>query len=307
MSKPIISALVSTYNSERFMRGCLEDLEQQTIASQLEIIVVDSASTQNEQAIVRELMNKYKNIKYIRTDQREGLYEAWNRAVGMATGDYLTSANTDDRHRHDSFEILSSELEKHPECVLSYADQLTSTIENEGFESCLARHTRRYNLPDFSHAALLLGCLTGSQPMWRRSAHLEHGMFSKKYRLAADYEFWMRIAQTHQFVHVRQPLGVFFDSPHTLSGANNRFQVDTETLSIQLEYLLKEPWCRIDGSRAGLAKTIFTIGYHYVEKLHDPDKAKPFLKEAWKLDPTNFNLAKTFVLRGLLGIQLGLE
>ena len=61
-----LPAIVSTYNSERFIRGCLEDLEAQTIADRLEIIVVNSGSEQNEEAIVKEFQKKYSNIKYIK-------------------------------------------------------------------------------------------------------------------------------------------------------------------------------------------------------------------------------------------------
>ena len=38
--EPIISAIVSTYNAEKYIKGCLEDLENQTIADKIEIIVV---------------------------------------------------------------------------------------------------------------------------------------------------------------------------------------------------------------------------------------------------------------------------
>src|SRR5208337_1903982 len=98
-SQILVSAIVSTYNAERFLRGCLEDLEAQTIAARLEIIVVDSGSHQNEQAIVEEFQRRYNNIVYIRTEERESLYAAWNRGVKAARGKYLTNANTDDRHR----------------------------------------------------------------------------------------------------------------------------------------------------------------------------------------------------------------
>ena len=75
----LVSALVSTYGSERFIRGCLADLEAQTIADRVEIIVVDSCSPQNERAVVEEFQPQYDNIKYIRTERRETVYHAWNR------------------------------------------------------------------------------------------------------------------------------------------------------------------------------------------------------------------------------------
>jgi tetratricopeptide (TPR) repeat protein len=67
----LVSAIVSVYNSERFIRGCIEDLEAQTIADRLEIIVIDSCSPQKECEIIEEMQHKYNNIKYIRTDKRK--------------------------------------------------------------------------------------------------------------------------------------------------------------------------------------------------------------------------------------------
>ncbi|MBU1863539.1 MAG: glycosyltransferase, partial [Candidatus Omnitrophica bacterium] len=99
----LISAIVSAYKSERFMRGKLVDLLKQTIGRQLEIIVVDSHSPENEGAIVREFMKSHSNIKYIRTKSRESVYQAWNRGIQAASGMYITNANTDDRLRPDAF------------------------------------------------------------------------------------------------------------------------------------------------------------------------------------------------------------
>ena len=131
----LVSALVSTYGSERFIRGCLADLEAQTIADRVEIIVVDSCSPQNERAVVEEFQEQYDNIKYIRTERRETVYHAWNRAAQAAAGRYLTNANTDDRHRPDAFEILARELEDRPDCAVAYADCAVTRNENQRLET----------------------------------------------------------------------------------------------------------------------------------------------------------------------------
>ena len=200
------------------MRGCLEDLERQTIANRLEIVVIDSASPQNEGAIVKEFQERYGNIVHIRTDERETMYGAWNRGIRAARGKYVTSANADDRHRVDALEILVRTLEENPDVTLVYADCLVTQTENETFES--AHPVRRFEWPDFDASALLKDCFVGPQPVWRREVHEEHGYFDDGMVAAGDYEFWLRIARNRKFLHVRQCLGLYLESPTGVERAN---------------------------------------------------------------------------------------
>lgn len=217
--QPLVSAIVSTYNSAHFIRGCIEDLEQQTIAHQLEIIVIDSSSPQNEGAIVRELQGRYGNIRYLRTDQRETVYAAWNRAIVMARGRYITNANTDDRHRRDAFELMVKTLDALPDVDLVYADVLITRLANETFETTTTADS--YSWPAWDRAKLLdEGCFVGPQPMWRRSVHDRYGGFDASYVTSGDYEFWLRISQTSNFQHIAQPLGLYLARPDSIEHAN---------------------------------------------------------------------------------------
>ena len=189
-----VSAIVSTYNSEEHIRGCLEDLVGQTLyrKGQLEVIVVDSGSDQNEQAVVREFQARYSRIAYIRTEEREGIYAAWNRGIRRSRGRYLTNANTDDRHRQDSLETMAKHLDEQPNVALVYGDVFVTNFKHQTFASHLrcGYHIR----PDYSREMMLSGCHMGPQPMWRRSLHEQVGYFDESFRAAGDYEFWCRLA-----------------------------------------------------------------------------------------------------------------
>lgn len=203
---PVVSAIVSAYASARFLRGCLEDLEAQTIADRMEIIVVDSGSPDDEEAIVREFQGRFGNIVYLRTE-RETVYAAWNRGIRLARGRYLTNANTDDRHAPDAFERMVAVLDSRPEAGLVYANcAVTRTPNTSLHEGPVVGHFR---WPAFDPRLLFSVCYVGPQPMWRRSLHGQFGLFDPGYTSAGDYEFWLRICRKVKFVHIPEVLGLY--------------------------------------------------------------------------------------------------
>ena len=301
MSSPLVTAIVSTYCAERFMRGCLEGLINQTLLKEMEILVIDSGSPQAEGEICREFMHHYPQIKLIRTE-REPLYVAWNRALQLAKGQYVTNANTDDRHSPQFMEILVGALDRHSDVGLVYANQFVSHGENETFEQCQARTARIRHWPDYTPEDLILRCITGSQPMWRKSLHQELGYFNTSYNIAADYDMWLRFASRLKLLHLPETLGVLFDSPETISGTNNRLRLNLEVLSIQKACMELNQWRNLPGIRKRLAAELFGRGYQHIEHDRDGKAAEPLIREAIKLDPTNLSFLKTYIIRCMAGI-----
>ncbi|MEA5523360.1 glycosyltransferase, partial [Limnoraphis robusta] len=216
---PKVSAIVSTYNAERFIKGLLDDLLQQTIVRQLEIIVIDSGSTQNEGAIVKEYQAKHSNIKYLRTE-RETVYKAWNRGIEMATGEYITNANTDDRHRADAYEVMAKELDKSPDIALVYSNVAITIMPNETFECNSA--TGLYLFDEHDRNLLLSGfCYIGPMPMWRKSIHEKVGLFDPNYKTSGDFEFWIRASEVFNFKKINQILGLYQHRSDSIEQSSN--------------------------------------------------------------------------------------
>lgn len=233
-----VSAIVSAYNSERFIRGCLEDLTDQTLYKKgvLEIIVIDSCSQQNERAIIEEFQKSHKNIVSVRTEERETIYAAWNRAIKIAKGKYVTNANTDDRHKVDAFEILVNTLEANPGAALAYADQVYTAIPNERFETTTSKTLRVWSA--YSYQTLRSHCMVSSQPMWKRSLHDKYGLFDATFASAGDYEFWLRIGQNERFIKVNQVLGLYYINPEGVENASPLSQA--ENIRIREKYKIRD-------------------------------------------------------------------
>ena len=241
--KYLVSAIVSTYNAERFIRGCLEDLEAQTFADRVEIIVVNSGSEQNEEAIVKEFQQKYSNIKYIKTDERETVYAAWNRGIKAATGKYITNANTDDRRYADSIEVLVNVLEENPDVVLAYGNFRVTDTENciDGEANIIEEIVH----PLYERGTLLRSCYPGPMPVWRKSVHDEFGYFNESFVSAGDREFWCRISQKYPMRHVKKNMGVYYRNPEGIESRNKRIgivQLEAERIAGRYTKSFQVPW-----------------------------------------------------------------
>jgi O-antigen biosynthesis protein len=229
-----VTAIVSTYKSEEFIRGCLEDLVEQTLfkKGEVEILVIDSGSPENEGAIVKEFQAKFPNIFYTRTE-REPLYTAWNRGIRMARGRYLSNANTDDRHRDDAYELMARALDKRPEVALVYGDMVLTSVPNQKLGAAPDEYW--YPWSEFTVEGLLGDERCGPHPMWRRDLHFEFGGFVEEYKVASDYEWWLRLCQKYTLQHIPEPLGLYLKRPDSIE--HRQLEVSrAETAEIQKFY-----------------------------------------------------------------------
>ncbi|HNY30897.1 MAG TPA: glycosyltransferase [Fibrobacteria bacterium] len=210
----MLTAIVSVYKAERFLRGCLDDLMDQSLwkAGRLEIIVVDTGSPESESGIVRQYQARFGSdrIRLIRTEDRRSIYAAWNLGIQAARGTYLTNANADDRHHPQGLERLVEALETHPGSGLAYADSLCTRTENETWTSHTAH--ARFWWPDFDAQLLFEGNFIGPHPVWKRALHDRCGLFQEDLRIAGDYEFWLRLVSAGVgFLHVPSALGLYLE------------------------------------------------------------------------------------------------
>ena len=229
-----VSAIVSTYNAEFFMDGCMQSLIHQTLfkEGELEVIVIDACSQEDEKSIVERYTKEFENITYIRAENRETLYASWNRGIKAARGKYITSANTDDRHRKDAFEKLANYLDDYPEIALIYPGQIDTSTPNETFANTTS--SKILDWPVYSYEELERHCIIGSQPMWRRSMHEKYGLFRDTFKSAGDYEFWLRIGKQETFFRYPEVLGLYYRNPKGIEHGSDTSK--QEAIQIWKEY-----------------------------------------------------------------------
>lgn len=226
-----VSALISVYKAEKFLHGCLEDLVAQTLyqAGQLEIIIIDSNSPEHEGDIVRRYQQRFSNIKYIRTPERETLYKAWNRGIAASTGEYITNANADDRHRSDALEVLLSHLKKTPDIDLVYGDVVRTFKANSTFRE--EAEGERFHYSDFFPPDVLLHYQFGCQPLWNRSLANSVGQFNTTMKAAGDWEFNFRFNLAgKKALHIPEVLGVFYENPDSVSIQDGQSALEQQAL-----------------------------------------------------------------------------
>lgn len=94
MSEPKVSVIIPVYNTEKYLRECLDSVVNQTLQD-IEIICVDDESTDRSLEILREYQAKDKRITVLK-QEKSNAGAARNLGLSIATGEYLSFLDSDD-------------------------------------------------------------------------------------------------------------------------------------------------------------------------------------------------------------------
>ncbi len=105
---PKVSVIIPVYNTEKYLRKCLDSVCNQTL-SDIEIICVNDCSTDNSFEILKEYASKDDRIKLIDFKENKGAAVARNTGIDEAKGEYIGFVDSDDFIDLDFYEKLYKE------------------------------------------------------------------------------------------------------------------------------------------------------------------------------------------------------
>lgn len=113
-----VSVIVPVYNEEKNLKTCLNSLVNQTL-DDIEIIIIDDASTDNSQSIIKDYASKYTQIKAYFNIQNLGQSETRNKGIELSSGEYITFVDSDDYVSQKIYETMydAGKLNNYPDII----------------------------------------------------------------------------------------------------------------------------------------------------------------------------------------------
>lgn len=110
MGRPKVSIIIPIYNTERYLKRCIESVIRQTL-SEIEIILVDDGSPDNSPSICDDYVRKDPRIRVIH-QKNAGLGLSRNAGIEVATGEYVAFLDSDDYIEDDMYKSLYTGAKK---------------------------------------------------------------------------------------------------------------------------------------------------------------------------------------------------
>jgi glycosyltransferase involved in cell wall biosynthesis len=190
------------YNHGRFVRESAAAVLGQTFAD-LELIIVDDASSDDSVKVLRGLARDDARVKIIVHPQNRGPSASRNDGLRAATGEFVAFCDADDLWKPEKLARQIRLLEEHPDCDMTYSD--SEIVDEEG------RLTGRLFSDDFPPPPIPSGNLFESlcarnfintqTVLARRLALGERLLFDEKIRVVEDWLQWIRISRHHRFLY----------------------------------------------------------------------------------------------------------
>jgi len=121
-----VSVCISVYNSEGFLRKCLDSVVDQTL-EKLEIILVNDGSTDSSLDIMNEYRDRFPNNIRVISQENKGLAQGRQTGIDHAQGDFIAFLDADDYHSKDAYERMYT-------CAMEYNVDIVECMTNRGGE-----------------------------------------------------------------------------------------------------------------------------------------------------------------------------
>ncbi len=109
---PLVSAIILNYGNPQYTVNCAKNLQKQTIANRLQIIVIDNHSEDDSIGILRNQLQDIPNIHIVETPDNLGFGGGNNYASRYTTGEYILILNPDTQPEPSALEHLIHVLEE---------------------------------------------------------------------------------------------------------------------------------------------------------------------------------------------------
>jgi hypothetical protein len=226
-SWPRITVVTPNLNGAAFLEQTLLSIAGQNYPN-LEYIVVDGGSTDDSPRI---LQRHAQHISRLIQGPDRNLYDAVAKGFDTATGDILAWLNSDDLYEPGALHRAAAAFLCYPERHVIYFD---SSILKDGW--------RLQNRPQrpVGYQELMRGHILYQESVFfSRGAYLAAGGLDRThFRLAGDYDLWLRLAARYPFHYIPQTTSCFRIRPGQLSGNAAHYQREMEIarlLAVQRE------------------------------------------------------------------------
>jgi glycosyltransferase involved in cell wall biosynthesis len=174
LKPPLISIITIALNAEQYLEQTIQSVLNQTYKS-IEYIIVDGGSTDRS----LEIINKYKkHIDHFITEKDEGIADAMNKGIALASGDYILLIHADDYfHHNSSLEKACDFLEESVDilaCNIQFGKELKE-VEPRGFSFW-------FNFKGMPHQGILC----------RKSLMMSLSGFDTEFKICMDYDLLFR-------------------------------------------------------------------------------------------------------------------
>ena len=182
-----ISIITVAYNSKKTIQDAINSVLSQDYDN-IEYIIVDGASTDGTVEVVNEAIKKHneRNIKLL-SEKDNGIYDAMNKGITLATGDVIGILNSDDFYINNDVisTVVNAFMAKNVDSV--FADLVYVRAE------ALDKIVRYYSSASFNPKKMAYGWMPAHPTFFaKKEMYEQYGLYKTDYRIAADYELIAR-------------------------------------------------------------------------------------------------------------------